>query len=123
MFLFLTHCVYSDRDTPRLSDPELQKHLQALPAWQLNDSKTSLARSFTAKNFVAGTGENSMLSECCYPTSRHCLYQVLHAAAVKFFDQVAEIAEEEGHHPDLHLTNYREVQVPKHTIGKVQCSA
>lgn len=46
---------------------------------------------------------------------------MLHAAAVKFFDQVAEIAEEEGHHPDLHLTNYREVQVPKYTVGKVQC--
>jgi 4a-hydroxytetrahydrobiopterin dehydratase len=30
---------------------------------------------------------------------------------VKFFNQVAEVAEEEGHHPDLHLTNYREVQV------------
>lgn len=42
---------------------------------------------------------------------------MLHAAAVKFFDQVAEIAEEEGHHPDLHLTNFREVQVPRHTIG------
>ncbi len=32
-------------------------------------------------------------------------------AAVKFFDQVAEVAEEEGHHPDLHLTDYREVMV------------
>ena len=32
-------------------------------------------------------------------------------AAVKFFDKVAEVAEEEGHHPDLHLTDYREVKV------------
>ena len=37
---------------------------------------------------------------------------VLHvAAAVKFFDLVAEVAESEGHHPDLHLTDYREVKV------------
>lgn len=36
---------------------------------------------------------------------------MLSAAAVRFFDQVAEIAEQEGHHPDLHLINYREVQV------------
>ncbi|KAL3153267.1 hypothetical protein ABBQ38_011615 [Trebouxia sp. C0009 RCD-2024] len=80
------------KDTPRLSDLDLQKHLQALPAWQLNESQTSLARSFTAKNFVA---------------------------AVKFFDQVAEIAEQEGHHPDLHLIKYREVQVvlATHAIG------
>lgn len=33
------------------------------------------------------------------------------AAAVNFFNQVAEVAEEEGHHPDLHLTDYRQVQV------------
>jgi pterin-4a-carbinolamine dehydratase len=39
----------------------------------------------------------------------HCLLHA--AAAVKFFNQVAEVAEAEGHHPDLHLTNYREVQV------------
>ena len=32
------------------------------------------------------------------------------AAAVKFFEQVAVVAEQEGHHPDLHLTNYREVK-------------
>ena len=32
-------------------------------------------------------------------------------AAVKFFDEVARLAEQEGHHPDLHLTHYREVTV------------
>ena len=41
---------------------------------------------------------------------------MLHAAAVKFFNQVAEIAEEEGHHPDLHLTDYRDVQVSTCTM-------
>ena len=34
-----------------------------------------------------------------------------YAAAVKFFDQVAQVAEQEAHHPDLHLTDYREVKV------------
>lgn len=32
-------------------------------------------------------------------------------AAVDFFNAVRDVAEAEGHHPDLHLTNYREVQV------------
>ena len=32
-------------------------------------------------------------------------------AAVSFFGKVAEVAEEQGHHPDLHLTDYREVKV------------
>ncbi len=32
-------------------------------------------------------------------------------AAISFFNRVMEVAEVEGHHPDLHLTNYRDVQV------------
>ena len=32
-------------------------------------------------------------------------------AAISFFNGVMEVAEVEGHHPDLHLTNYRDVQV------------
>lgn len=37
-------------------------------------------------------------------------WSTLHAA-IRFFDEVANIAEEEGHHPDLHLTDYREAKV------------
>ena len=33
------------------------------------------------------------------------------AAAIDFFNKVAELAESEGHHPDLHLESYREVKV------------
>lgn len=32
-------------------------------------------------------------------------------AAISYFNRVMEIAEVEGHHPDLHLTNFRDVQV------------
>ena len=32
-------------------------------------------------------------------------------AAIAFFTEVMEVAETEGHHPDLHLTNYRDVKV------------
>lgn len=32
-------------------------------------------------------------------------------AAIDFFNAVKEVAEAENHHPDLHLVNYREVQV------------
>ncbi|DBA69217.1 TPA: hypothetical protein ACH3X2_012964 [Trebouxia sp. C0005] len=81
-----------NKQTPKLSKDDLENKLQALPAWQLNEATTTLTRTFTAKNFVA---------------------------AVKFFDQVAEVAEEEDHHPDLHLTDYREVKVvlSTHAIG------
>ena len=40
-------------------------------------------------------------------------------AGIVFFTQVAELAEAEGHHPDLHLEGYRNVWVEiwTHAIG------
>ena len=40
-------------------------------------------------------------------------------AAIKFFNAVAEIAESDDHHPDLHLTGYRNVaiELSTHAIG------
>lgn len=41
------------------------------------------------------------------------------AAAMGFFNAVSEVAEAEGHHPDLHLTEWRNVRVDlsTHAIG------
>ena len=41
------------------------------------------------------------------------------AAAMEFFQRVAEIAEQDGHHPDLHLTGYRRIWIElwTHAIG------
>lgn len=69
---------------PKLSRDELQQHMPALPAWELSADQTSISRSFTAKNFVA---------------------------AIDFFGGVKDVAEAEGHHPDLHLTDFRSVRV------------
>jgi Pterin 4 alpha carbinolamine dehydratase len=33
------------------------------------------------------------------------------SAALDFFSKVKDVAEAEGHHPDLHLTGYRNVEV------------
>src|SRR5262245_35695655 len=40
-------------------------------------------------------------------------------AAIDFFNRVAQLAEEEGHHPDLHLVGYRNVAIElwTHAIG------
>lgn len=79
-------------DTPTVPSEQLPQYMAALPAWQLSADQASISRRFVAKNFVA---------------------------AVRFFNQVAEVAEAEGHHPDLHLTNYRDVQVVlcTHAVG------
>jgi 4a-hydroxytetrahydrobiopterin dehydratase len=39
--------------------------------------------------------------------------------AIEFFDRVAKLAEAEGHHPDLHLTSFRNVSitVSTHAVG------
>jgi 4a-hydroxytetrahydrobiopterin dehydratase len=40
-------------------------------------------------------------------------------AAVRFIDAAARTAEAEGHHPDLHLTDYRRlvIEISTHAIG------
>jgi len=42
-------------------------------------------------------------------------------AAMDYMNNVAKIAEREGHHPDLHLTSYREVEVVlyTHSVGGI----
>jgi len=39
--------------------------------------------------------------------------------AIDFFNRVAQLAEDEGHHPDLHLAGYRNVAIElwTHAIG------
>ena len=44
------HC----RDTPKLTQQELETALQALPAWRLSEDNKSIIRSFVTKNFVKG---------------------------------------------------------------------
>ncbi len=41
------------------------------------------------------------------------------AAAVKFINLVAILAEQENHHPDIHLTDYRQLKIDlsTHAIG------
>ena len=42
------------RDTPKLTDEELDSALVALPAWRAAEDRKSITRSFVAKNFVKG---------------------------------------------------------------------
>ena len=40
-------------------------------------------------------------------------------AGMRFFDEVAKVAEDDGHHPDLHIVGYRNVSIElwTHAIG------
>mmetsp|Transcript_13066 Transcript_13066/g.23048 ORF Transcript_13066/g.23048 Transcript_13066/m.23048 type:complete len:179 (-) Transcript_13066:745-1281(-) len=72
--------------TPKVTSEEMPELLKALPAWTLVDAahNNALVRKFTAKGFTQ---------------------------AMRFLNELAELAEVEGHHPDFHLTNYRDVEV------------
>lgn len=77
-----------------MSREEAAEQLPSLcPSWALatDDSPGTalkIQRTFVAKNFVA---------------------------AMDFLNKVAEVAEEEGHHPDLHLESYRTVKIVVYT--------
>merc|ERR1711971_1531823 len=62
------------------------KHLESTPMWKVIDG--AISRKFTAKNFQA---------------------------ALDFINAAGRIAEEQGHHPDLHITSYRDVEVVLYT--------
>ena len=78
--------------TPKLSPEEIQTRLKAVPTWTLDPQGVAISRKFTAKNW-----------QC----------------ALDFVNQLSIVAEEEGHHPDVHLTNWRDVEVvaSTHAIG------
>ncbi len=64
-----------DNKTKPLTDEEVRGYLDEVPQWKLSDQK-SIYREYIFKDFLE---------------------------AIQFVDQVADIAEEEGHHPDIHI--------------------
>ena len=85
-------CVPCEGGVPVVPREDAEKMLGDLPGWQLTDDGVRIRREWVAKDFMA---------------------------ALKFFHQVAELAEDEGHHPDLHLVGYRNVAIElwTHAIG------
>ena len=58
--------------------------LKSIPYWKLDKSGTMIYREFLMKNFVA---------------------------AVDLINRITKIAQEQDHHPDIHLTGYRNLRV------------
>ena len=85
-------CVPCEGGIPVLSPGEAQKLAQSVPGWRLTNDGKVIRRDWRAKDF---------------PT------------AIDFFRRIAEIAEDENHHPDLHLTGYRNVavEISTHAVG------
>lgn len=71
---------------------EAQRQLEQLDGWQLTHEGQRIRKQWVVKNFMSG---------------------------LDFFHRVAELAETDGHHPDLHLEGYRNVAIElwTHAIG------
>lgn len=71
---------------------ESRDQVAKLAGWHLTADNQRIRKEWTAKNFLT---------------------------AMEFFNRVADLAEADGHHPDLHLVNYRQVAIElwTHAIG------
>ena len=77
MSLADNNCVPCRGGIPPLNEQQAKDLLGQLdPSWELTDGATHLQRSYTFQNFVH---------------------------AMEFANRLAEVAEQEGHHPDLHI--------------------
>ncbi|HEV3165990.1 MAG TPA: 4a-hydroxytetrahydrobiopterin dehydratase [Isosphaeraceae bacterium] len=88
------HCVDCKPGTPTLGQAEVDRLLPQLDGWaveQAFDGHQLLTRTFKFKGFMPG---------------------------VRLVDRIAEIAEQEAHHPDLHLSYGRlVVELWTHAAG------
>ena len=86
------HCVPCEGCVPTVSPEQVQRYLSEMPDWKLTSDGKRIRREWIVENFLAG---------------------------LDFFRRVGQLAEEEGHHPDLHLVGYRNVAVEiwTHAIG------
>jgi 4a-hydroxytetrahydrobiopterin dehydratase len=85
-------CRACESGVPRLTAEQLPAYLAATPQWRMTGDGQRIRREWTVKDFAAG---------------------------LDFFRRVGEVAEQEDHHPDLHLTGYRRVAIElwTHALG------
>ena len=90
--LAVKKCVPCEGGVPKLSQTEAEALLKDLPGWKLVSQGQRIRKEWTVRNFLAG---------------------------IDFFNRVAHLAEDEGHHPDLHLEGYRNaaIEIWTHAIG------
>ena len=85
-------CLPCEGGVPKYTPAEASRQLTRLAGWRLTHDGQRIRQDWVVKNFTAG---------------------------IDFFQRVAEVAEADGHHPDLHLEGYRNVWIElyTHAIG------
>lgn len=85
-------CLPCEGGVPAIDARQAIDYGKATPRWSIADDSKSISRKVNCKHFVE---------------------------AMALLNQIAEVAESEQHHPDLHLTGYRNVRIDltTHAIG------
>jgi len=78
------HCQPCEGGVEPMEEREIAEQLRQLPGWRLDGDSKRIRKDWVVKDFDA---------------------------ALEFFRKVAELANAEDHHPDLHLTGYRNVAI------------
>lgn len=85
-------CKPCEGGVPPIEKAEAERLLAGLDGWKFANGGKAIRREWKTKDFLA---------------------------AIAFFNKIAEVAEANDHHPDLHLVGYRNVAVElwTHAIG------
>ena len=77
-------CLPCEGGVQPMSEEKTKDYLKVLEGWELGANRISIHKTYIMKNFLA---------------------------AVQFINKIAEVAEGEDHHPDIHLTGYRKLTI------------
>ena len=90
--LIIKKCKPCEGGVETCSLVQAEQQLSNLSGWYLTHDGQRIRKDWTVKHFMAG---------------------------MEFFNQVAKVAEDDGHHPDLHIEGYRNTSIElwTHAIG------
>ncbi len=84
------YCVACEAGMPPMDMEQARQMIEQVPGWELKEDEKKLARRFKLKDFKA---------------------------AMMFVNRVADLAEEEGHHPDIYISwNRVRLELTTHAI-------
>lgn len=86
------HCQPCEGKVKPYTKNEAEAQLKDVPSWKPASNYQSISRELVMKNFVA---------------------------AVNLINKIKDVAESENHHPDLHLTGYKNlrIELSTHALG------
>ena len=77
-------CVACEGNVTPFNREEVDILLKQIPGWELSNDGKTVSKKYIYTNFIE---------------------------ALEFINKIGKIAESEGHHPDIHLTNYKHITI------------